>query len=148
MGRRTKLVGTAEADKGYTGHYVHSRTGLALAPYRAYSADLGRWINRDPLGPSGGLNLYGYVLNQTVSAIDPTGLNSLKIDSSCKGHDDLIQNATYLQRRTALNSIEVSRLRADLLVPTLCTWETVHLTRSPIHRHSQFYVNVSMGSGG
>ncbi len=34
---------------------------------------MGRWINRDPLGERGGLNLYGFVGNNPVSLIDSDG---------------------------------------------------------------------------
>ena len=30
-----------------------------------------RWLNRDPLGERGGLNLYGYVENNPMSFVDP-----------------------------------------------------------------------------
>jgi RHS repeat-associated protein len=49
-GRRTKLTGSADADFGFTGHYYHQPSGMHLALYRAYDADLGRWIGRDPIG--------------------------------------------------------------------------------------------------
>ena len=74
-GRRTKLSGDLDADFGFTGFYYHSNSGLQLALYRAYDADSGRWINRDPIEESGGLNLYGYVANNVVNAIDPLGLD-------------------------------------------------------------------------
>src|ERR1700722_3999370 len=32
------------------------------------------WLSRDPMGEAGGLNLYGYVLNNPVGWSDPTGL--------------------------------------------------------------------------
>jgi hypothetical protein len=35
---------------------------------------LGRFISRDPLGEKGGLNLYGYVGNDPVNGVDPSGL--------------------------------------------------------------------------
>jgi RHS repeat-associated protein len=73
-GRRTKLSGTLDADFGFTGHYYHQRSGLHLALFRAYDADLGRWISRDPIGEQGGINLYGYVGNNPVEIVDPLGL--------------------------------------------------------------------------
>jgi len=38
-----------------------------------YDPNLQRWPNRDPLGEDGGHNLYGYLRNSPVDAIDPFG---------------------------------------------------------------------------
>ncbi len=76
-GRVTKLSGTVDSDFQYTGHYAHSPSGLYLAPYRAYDAELGRWISRDPLDNAEmlqGPNLYAYVANNPISWVDPLGL--------------------------------------------------------------------------
>jgi len=35
---------------------------------------LGRWINRDPIGEAGGVNVYAYVDNDSVGSVDPFGL--------------------------------------------------------------------------
>jgi RHS repeat-associated protein len=69
------LQGAADASAfGFTGHYVHPATGLALAPFRAYDAEIGKWISRDPIGEAGGVNLYGYVGNNPVNYADSSGL--------------------------------------------------------------------------
>lgn len=78
-GNRTKLSGTLDVDFGFTGHYFHAPSGLNLTLYRAYSPTLGRWLSRDPIGEAGGLNLYGYVLNDPVNLIDPLGLHDLNV---------------------------------------------------------------------
>jgi len=63
------------ADWGFAGHYYHAPSGLHLAWFRAYDANLGRWISRDPIAERGGMNLYGYVANNPLGWIDPYGLN-------------------------------------------------------------------------
>ena len=41
--------------------------------YRSYSSELGRWINRDPIGEKGGVNLMGFVVNNPFRFTDHTG---------------------------------------------------------------------------
>jgi uncharacterized protein RhaS with RHS repeats len=42
--------------------------------YRWYDPVTGRWQSRDPIEEEGGINLYGYVGNDGVSASDYLGL--------------------------------------------------------------------------
>lgn len=63
-----------EGDFGYTGHYNHARTGFAAAWARFYDPATTRWLSRDPIGENGGINLYGYVSNNPINAVDPYGL--------------------------------------------------------------------------
>lgn len=54
---------------------------LCFAPAaeaRWYRADLGVWMNRDPIGYKGGLSLYAYVDSRPVMAVDPTGLIAMQ----------------------------------------------------------------------
>lgn len=74
FGRSTTILGTTPTDMNFTGLYRHSKSNLDLAIYRAYDPDLGRWLNRDPIAEQGGLNLYGYVGNNSPNMIDPLGL--------------------------------------------------------------------------
>jgi len=39
-----------------------------------YDPNIGRWINRDPIGESGGMNLYGFVGNDAISHWDLHGM--------------------------------------------------------------------------
>jgi RHS repeat-associated protein len=67
-------MNTTLPDFNYTGLYRHSASNLDFAVYRAYDPGLGRWLNRDPIGESGAINLYGYVLNNPIHWIDRLGL--------------------------------------------------------------------------
>ena len=59
---------------GQWGYYRDSETGLHLLGHRYYDASSGRFLNRDPLGYGGGVNMYGYCGSSPVRGIDPTGL--------------------------------------------------------------------------
>jgi RHS repeat-associated protein len=79
VGRRTQLTGDVEADFGFAGMFWSSEAGLAIARFRAYDPGLGRWLSRDPLRKAEekeGPNLYAYVANNPVNAVDPLGLKT------------------------------------------------------------------------
>ena len=69
----------------YTGHFYHAPSELHLTWFRAYDADPGRWLSRDPIGIAGGLNLYGYVENGPIIWADPLGLELFDITIEAPG---------------------------------------------------------------
>jgi RHS repeat-associated protein len=73
-GRSTAVISNTLPDFNFTGLYRHSASNLDLAVYRAYDPDLGRWLSRDPIGESGGVNLYDYVGNNSTDNTDGLGL--------------------------------------------------------------------------
>ena len=77
FGRSTSMISNTLPDFNFTGLYRHSTSNLDLAVYRAYDPDLGRWLSRDPIGESGGVNLYSYVNNMVMNAIDGDGLDAI-----------------------------------------------------------------------
>jgi RHS repeat-associated protein len=58
----------------YTGREWEFEAKLYFNRARFYDPDAGRWISRDPIGEEGGLNLYGYVLENPVNVKDSLGL--------------------------------------------------------------------------
>ena len=50
------------------------KSGLLYFGYRFYVPHMERWLNRDPIGTDGGLNIYAYVEGNPIMYIDPTGL--------------------------------------------------------------------------
>jgi RHS repeat-associated protein len=58
----------------YTGQTWFAEAGLYNYKARFYSPYLGRFLQTDPIGYGDGLNRYGYVGNDPINHIDPTGL--------------------------------------------------------------------------
>lgn len=54
--------------------FTDVESGLVYYGYRYYDPSLGRFINRDPIGESGGANLYGFVGNRATNSWDVLGL--------------------------------------------------------------------------
>jgi uncharacterized protein RhaS with RHS repeats len=48
--------------------------GLYYMGARYYDPEVGRFINKDPIGYMGGINLFTYTVNNFVTLIDPWGL--------------------------------------------------------------------------
>lgn len=68
---RIDAYGTAHVEVGrgfhqplrWPGHYHDDETGLHDNRFRSYSPELGRYLQSDPIGVTGGLNLYAYTDN-------------------------------------------------------------------------------------
>lgn len=60
---------------GFAGGLYDQDTKLVRFGARDYDPETGRWTSKDPILFAGGdTNLYGYVLNDPINFIDPTGL--------------------------------------------------------------------------
>jgi RHS repeat-associated protein len=57
----------------FPGHYYIAEIGLHFNRFRYYSPELARYIQSDPLGIEGGINLYGYCSNP-LTRVDIDGL--------------------------------------------------------------------------
>ncbi len=58
----------------FSDQYADVESGLIYYGFRYYNPQIGRWINRDPSGELGGVGLYGFVGNDTISSVDHLGL--------------------------------------------------------------------------
>jgi len=58
----------------FPGQYQDEETGLHYNYHRYYESETGRFITPDPIGMTGGINLFPYASNNPISWIDPLGL--------------------------------------------------------------------------
>jgi RHS repeat-associated protein len=73
FGESGSTVGTFR----YTGARIDAETnGLYDFRARMYSPTLGRFVQADPSGTKGDINLYAYVGNDPLNAVDPSGLET------------------------------------------------------------------------
>jgi RHS repeat-associated protein len=75
--------------------YQDDETDLVYYGYRYYNPSTGRWPNRDPIGELGGANLYAFVANNPLTAIDPLGLDTSGAADSLNISSD--EHNTYLE---------------------------------------------------
>jgi RHS repeat-associated protein len=60
-------------DFRYAGLFYDQQDGVYLASYRAYDPRSARWLSRDPIGETGGLNLYAYLTGNPSNHTDLLG---------------------------------------------------------------------------
>ena len=82
FGEEVARTGTTENPFGYKGalgYYANSETNDVYVRARTYRPIIGRWMSFDPL--RGTWNKYGYVENNVINLVDPSGAISLGSNS-------------------------------------------------------------------
>lgn len=78
FGTPTKTrLGSQPQPFSYTGREYDTDAALYYYRARYYDPTVGRFIQKDPIGLAGGINLYPYVQNNPINFIDPTGLSAI-----------------------------------------------------------------------
>jgi RHS repeat-associated protein len=60
----------------YPGQYYDSETGLSYNYFIDYDAQVGRYVESDPIGLESGVNTYAYAMGQPTMLIDSYGLDA------------------------------------------------------------------------
>jgi RHS repeat-associated protein len=76
FGNKTKIIGEAAYKNPFrfSGKYEDDETGFIYYGYRYFNPQIGRWISKDPIEETGGINLYGFISNDPTNSIDYLGL--------------------------------------------------------------------------
>lgn len=90
---------------GFTGRRYDSESGLWHYRNRMYSAELGRFLQRDPKGFVDGLNLYAYVKNNPLKYVDAMGTTANFLNSFSNFSNVL---SGYQNSLSSLNQFEKS----------------------------------------
>ena len=77
FGEPLRLSGSAALSNSFrfSTKRTEELTGLVLYESRAYYPTTGRWLSRDPIGESGGLNICSFLGGDPIRRIDPWGLD-------------------------------------------------------------------------
>ena len=69
------ITGSATQNLRLPGQYADAESSLYHNGYRDYVPDIGRYLESDPIGITGGLNTYSYTFNNPISRTDTMGLS-------------------------------------------------------------------------
>ncbi|KWC38218.1 hypothetical protein WL48_10955 [Burkholderia ubonensis] len=98
---------SVEYNLRFPGHYFDAETGLHYNRFRSYSPELGRYLQSDPIGQSGGINLYAYVANPIVR-VDILGLQD-----PCEGRNPKPEDDTESAKDTHEPKPKIDELDPD-----------------------------------
>jgi RHS repeat-associated protein len=85
FGEANVNVSTITNNLRFPGQYFDAETGLHYNYFRDYNPVIGRYIEADPIGLTGGINLFAYVQNNPINFVDPLGLEILVCNRKVDG---------------------------------------------------------------
>ncbi len=121
-GNLTQQKETVANEFKYAGETYDAETGLYYLKARYYDPNVGRFLNEDtvegqidnPLS----LNIYGYVHNNPLMNVDPTGhMGQCTTAQQCKQRDDLIKKQAIQTKKDLKTFLQIAQDIGNALVP-------------------------------
>ncbi len=103
FGEPMSISGTETNNLRFPGQYYDQETRLHQNWHREYKAEMGRYIEKDPIGIQEGTNhLYSYVRNNPIETADLTGLSPFVHlpPSGCQYYMDRCKKITNVEKKT------------------------------------------------
>ena len=91
-------------------------SGVEYYGYRYYDPVTGRWPSRDPIEEEGGINLYGFINNQTISFADVLGMRKLP-----PGHKEAQYNIQITDKGKTKTKLHEVKYHFNLVKAENCT---------------------------
>ena len=114
FGKAVQVVGSYATTNPLTfgSAYKDKETQLLYYGYRYYEPGSGRWLSKDPLAENGSLNMYSFLANNGINAIERLGLDGLVVagGTSVKdpnGHDESAWNFLNTAARRAKELVQI-----------------------------------------
>jgi len=107
----------------FSSKMIHANSGLYYYGYRWYAPDVQRWLNRDPIGEWGSINLSSFVGNSSVNEIDALGLRGMRFNKlDCDALRRLVSKYFYLATQEPWNKDAWERKADDIqgLIDRFC----------------------------
>lgn len=118
----------------FSGQYYDQETGLHYNCHRDYDSEIGRYVEADPIGLDGGVNLYGYGRSNPISFTDALGLKSwICSDRNIKQFltSDLIKQFDRFSKTIGIED--------ENLILALAAWESFWGTSRFARQHNNLF---------
>jgi len=117
FGEPTAVAGSASSSFPirFSSKYADQETGLSYFGRRYVSASVGRWLNRDPVEEAGSVGLSTFVNNNSLNAIDPTGMWGTPVHHAMVDDwlDPYLPSTDYSQHPWGCDKVDVKQILKD-----------------------------------